>query len=123
MVYIVWSRSFNLSMKPIAILAAAVAALASTAAVAECQFATTPQGRCVDQWGNLIPTDDERRYDENGMMRINLANETAYSVDGQWYVRPQHGETDRSPGPTTGSVRGRWEGRSIDYGRRTAARP
>jgi hypothetical protein len=105
-------------MKPIAVLSAAVAILASTAAIAECQFGTTPQGRCVDRWGNIIPTDDERRYDENGLMRINLANEAAYFVDGRWYARPAQEEADRRSGAANGSTYGRWEGRSIDYSKR-----
>ena len=85
-------------MKQIALLTGALVALAASPAFADCQFKTTPQGRCVDQWGNIIPTDHERRYDASGVMRINLANEAAYSVDGQWYARPKEAAPTRQGG-------------------------
>ena len=86
------------TMKPVAILIGAFATLASTSAFAQCQFGQTPQGRCVDQWGNIIPTEDERRYDSSGVIRVNLANESAYYTDGQWRVRTANDGQSRDQG-------------------------
>jgi hypothetical protein len=75
-------------MKLSSLLIGAVAALLTTSASAACNQA----GRCFDQWGNMIPTEQERRFDEQGRMRINLANETRYSFDPQWsYRRDRNG--------------------------------
>lgn len=70
-------------MKLSGIVFGACAALISSAAMAACNDA----GRCFDQWGNMIPTAQERRFDEQGRMRVNIANETRHSFDAQWVYR------------------------------------
>jgi hypothetical protein len=75
-------------MKLSGLLIGATAALLATSAGAACNQA----GRCFDQWGNMIPTEQERRFDEQGRMRVNLANETRYSLDAKWtYHRDRNG--------------------------------